>query len=108
MAAASITGTATSHHGNPPPPLPGGAAEAEVDAAVGVAVSCGRFAVNAPTMLRTPNPNWLSRPGGPLSMAVAVNRRTTSGPLSSGNLDRTNATAPATIAVASEVPEPSE
>ncbi len=105
--------TANSHQAAPPPPAfpgadaptPGVTPPVAVPPALGV--SAGSTAVNAATMLSTPYPYSSSRPGAPLSVAVAVSRRTTSGPFNSGYFARTNATAPATIAAASEVPVPS-
>ena len=82
---------------------PGGAA-AVVGAALGV--SGGTSAVSALTRLTMPYPYWSSRPGGPLSSAVAVRRWMTSTADSRGNFARTNAAAPAMIAVASLVPVP--
>src|SRR5438874_320294 len=75
-------------------------------AADGVADRLGTSAVSAPTRFTTPYPYSGSRPLGPLSIAVAVNRWMTSAADSFGNRDRTNAAAPATMAVASLVPLP--
>src|SRR6266536_5723988 len=77
-----------------------------VPVADGLAANGGTSAVSAPTRLTMPYPYWASRPVGPLSMAVAVSRCTTSVADRFGNLARTNAAAPATIAVASLVPVP--
>jgi len=71
---------------------------------LGLAANGGTSAVSAATGLTMPYPYWSSRPGGPLSVAVAVNRCTTSVADIVGYLDRTNAATPATIAVASLVP----
>ena len=40
----------------------------------------GTSAVRALTIFKSPNPHSLSRPGGPISSAVAVRRLITSGP----------------------------
>src|SRR2546423_4352493 len=69
-----------------------------------LARSGGTSTVNAPTRLTMPYPYSSSLPGGPLSMAVAVNRWVTSVADMLGNFARTNAAAPATIAVAPLVP----
>src|SRR5437667_8222615 len=68
----------------------------------------GTSAASAPTRFTMPYPYSSSRPLGPLSIAVAVSRWMTSMAERSGNFDRTNATAPATIAVESLVPLPVE
>jgi hypothetical protein len=87
--------------------LDSGAAVAVVGVVDGEPCNGGTSAVRAPTRLTIPYPYTSSRPGGPLSMAVAVSRCTTSVADRFGYFARTSATAPATIAVASLVPVPS-
>ncbi|KXK60221.1 hypothetical protein AWW66_19980 [Micromonospora rosaria] len=118
-AATSTPSVASPRAVDPPPPSGPAAADPPGPTAVGVgpapAVGCavdgtdpsgGTSAVSAATRSITPWPYWSSRPGGPLSTAVAVNRCTTSLAGSDGYFARINATAPATIAVASDVPVP--
>src|SRR5438552_13739956 len=83
-----------------------GGAVARDACVAGADVAGGTSAVNALTRLRTPKPYSGSRPGGPLSVAVAVRRWMTSGAERFGYLARTRAAAPETIAVASLVPVP--
>ena len=73
-----------------------------------LAVFGGMSAVKAATGLTIPKPYSLSRPGSPLSIAVAVIRWITSGAFRSGNLERMRAATPAMIAVAGLVPVPLE
>src|SRR5690349_17749359 len=70
------------------------------------AANGGTLAVNALTTFKTPYPHLSSRPGGPLSVAVAVSRWITSCAERFGNFDRINAAAPDTMAVAAEEPFP--
>src|SRR5438270_11171555 len=90
------------------PPDGAGAAGAagRDDEGDGLARRGGTSAVSAPTGSTMPYPYWSSRLCGPLSMAVAVNRWITSVADRLGNLARTSAATPATIAVASLVPVP--
>src|SRR5262245_12813016 len=93
------------HHGTPPDDPRPGAPPAMFDG-VADGVGDGRSAVSALTGSTIPYPYSGSRPGGPLSSAVAVSRRTTSAADIFGNLDRTSAATPDTIAAAPLVPSP--
>src|SRR5947207_2751323 len=104
---APMTINTTPRTSSPPPDLLALEAPDRLDAATdGLGARGGTSAVSAPTRFTMPYPYWSSRPGGPLSMAVAVSRCTTSVADSSGNRARTSAAAPAMIAVASLVPTP--
>src|SRR5512133_3025231 len=81
-----------------PVPVPDFEAEADAD---GLTVL-----VSAATGSTIPYPNSESRPGVPLSTAVAVNRSITCFAVSFGYFARTSATTPATIAVELLVPVP--
>src|SRR6266536_6076171 len=95
-----------SESGRAAPPVLVGDAVAVGGVVVGAApdVSGGTLAVREPTRFSTPYPYSGSRPGAPLSVAVAVSRWMTSLADRFGYLDRTRAAAPATIAVESLVP----
>src|SRR5690349_6491130 len=86
--------------------LPVGAAGSVGFEAAGPGLSGLTSAVSAATGLTMPYPYWSSRPGAPLSVAVAVNRWMTSLAERPGYFDRTSAAVPATMAVASLVPVP--
>src|SRR5512139_1418659 len=71
----------------------------------GSAVTAGTSALTAASGSTKPQPNWSSRPAGPLSTAVLNRRLTTLAASSFGYFDQIRASTPDTIAVDSLVPE---